>query len=297
MFGLKKSNLEKLKDFIRKTDNQLTKEDKEKLINLIKPAIGIVTKKLQQDNLKVGSSKIGGLPDMPKDMKWPEINNVPLIFCAQYNLSEFKKYDSKNVLPKKGIFYLFIGLDEDSNEFYFSEKKCKVIFVENIENLEKKECPTSLNVNQKIEPAKIEYFDYLTLPDDENYKLFYFDEKYDDFYFYCYQDTDAFINEELYNQYDSMHQIIGEDRSIQSSVVYDFARVETNIKIDKEYTENWNEILEKSKSYTILLQLDCMDSRTNLDKFGGTGVFYIGIKTEALEKRDFEHLFVSFQTT
>ncbi|MFY8110397.1 MAG: hypothetical protein ACOVKP_00175, partial [Flavobacterium sp.] len=62
MFKFKKSKLEKLIEFIKKSDNKLSAEDKEKIIKLIKPTIGIQTKKLHSDDLKIGSSKIGGKP-------------------------------------------------------------------------------------------------------------------------------------------------------------------------------------------------------------------------------------------
>lgn len=297
MFSFKKRKLEKLINFIKKSDNKLSKEDKEKIIKLIKPAIGILTKKLEADNLKIGSSKIGGKPDLPKKMDWPKLNNSELIFCAQYNISDFKRFDFENLLPKKGMFYIFIGIDEKWNQFSIDQEDSKIFFVENLDDLERKEYPTTLKEERKIEPAEIQYFDYLTIPDDENYKLFYFNDKYEDFYFHFYQDTEEYISEELYEYIGNMHQILGEDKSVQSSVVYEFSKKELNIKSNEEHTEKWNEILENSKTFTNLIQLDCMDSNTNLNKFGGSGIFYIGLKTNEFEKLNFENLRISYQTT
>lgn len=296
MFNFKKSKLDKLIKFIKQSDNKLTDVDKEKIIKLIKPSVGIFTKKLQNDDLKIGHSKIGGRPDLPKDISWPKINNSDLVFCAQNNVSEFKKFDSEKLLPEKGMFYIFLGINEEWNEFSTKQKDTKIFFIENIDNLERKDYPISLNSDRKIEPSEIHYFESLTIPDDENYKLFYFNEKYEDFYFYFYQDTQEYISEELNGFVDNMHQILGEDQSVQSSVVYDFSRDELNIS-DEDYTEKWNDILENSKTFTNLIQLDCMDSNTNLDKFGGSGVFYFGLKTEELENLNFQNFRISFQTT
>jgi uncharacterized protein YwqG len=296
MFNLKKSKLEKLIKFIKKSDNKLSEDDKEKIIKLIKPAIGILTKKLESDNLKIGGSKIGGKPDLPKDISWPRLNDSDLVFCAQYNFSEIKKFDVENLLPEKGMLYVFIGINGEYNEFSIEQKDCKIFFIENLEDLERKEYPTTLKTEGKVEPAEIQYFESITIPDDENYKLIYFDEKYEDFYFHFYQDTEEYIAEELNGIADNMHQILGEDKSIQSSVVYEFSKNELNIS-DEKYTEKWNEILDNSKTFSNLLQLDCMDSNTNLDKFGGSGVFYIGLKTKELENKNFNNLMISFQTT
>ena len=296
MFNFKKSKLDKLIKFIKQSDNKLTDVDKEKFIKLIKTSVGIFTKKLQNDDLKIGHSKIGGRPDLPKNMSWPKINNSDLVFCAQYNVSELKKFDFEKLLPEKGMFYIFLGINEEWNEFSTKQKDTKIFFVENIEDLERKDYPVTLNSDRKIEPAEIQYFESLTIPDDENYKLFYFNENYEDFYFYFYQDTEEYISEQLNGFVDNMHQILGEDKSVQSSVVYDFSRDELNVS-DEEYTEKWNDILENSKTFTNLIQLDCMDSNTNLDKFGGSGVFYFGLKTEELKNLNFQNLRISFQTT
>lgn len=296
MFNFKKSKLEKLIKFIKKSDNKLSEDDKEKIIKLIKPAIGILTKKMESDNLKIGGSKIGGKPDLPKDVSWPRVNDKDLVFCAQYNILELKKFDTENLLPEKGILYIFIGISGEWNEFSMEQKDCKIFFIENLEDLERKEYPRTLNVEGKVEPAEIRYFESLTIPDDENYKLIEFDEKYEDFYFHFYQDTEEYIAEELNDFAENMHQILGEDKSVQSSIVYEFSRIELNISYE-DYTERWNEILENSKTFSNLIQLDCFDSNTNLSKFGGSGVFYIGLKTRELENKDFNNLMISFQTT
>jgi len=296
MFNFKKNKTQKLIKFIKQSDNKLSEVDKEKIIKLIKPAIGISTKKLQSDNLKIGSSKIGGKPDLPKNISWPKLNDSHLVFCAQYNVSELEKFDVENLLPKKGIFHIFIGINEEWNEFSMKQNDTKIFFTENTENLERKEYPTSFNLERIVEPAEIEYFESITIPDDENYKLFYFNDKYEDFYFHFYQDTEEYIAEELNSFTDNMHQILGDDRSVQSSVVYEFSRNELNIT-DEDYAEKWNEILENSKTFTNLIQLDCMDSNTNLSKFGGSGVFYIGLKTKELQDKNFNNLIISFQTT
>lgn len=296
MFNFKKSKLEKLIKFIKKSDNKLSNVDKEKIIKLIKPAIGISTRKMEFDNLKIGGSKIGGRPDLPKDISWPRSNDSDLVFCAQYNISELKKFDVENLLPEKGMLYIFIGTNEEYNGFSIAQKNYEVFFIENLDDLERKEYPTTLKAERKVEPAAIEYFDSITIPDDENYKLIYFDKKYENFYYHFYQDTEDYIAEELNNAVDNMHQILGEDKSVQSSVVYEFSTSELGISYE-EYTEKWNEILENSKTFSNLIQLDCSDLNTNLDKFGGSGVFYIGIKTKELENKDFKNLMISFQTT
>ncbi len=299
MFSFKKNNLEKIKSFIRNSEEiEIEKSDKEKLIKMIRPTVGIRTKSSDDKNLKVGKSKIGGKPDLPKDFEWPKSDNKSMLFCAQYNLSELTKFDNENILPKRGFFYVFLSLDQDWKEFNGINQPYKFIF-SGTENITRTELPNDLEENQTFKTAEIEYFQFHTIPDDENYKLFEFEKKYDDFYFYFYQPTDEYLIEELYEDSNKMHQILGYDRSIQSSVVYEFASKELGLYLadSSEYKKHWNDILELSKTYELLLQLDCDDSETDLSRFGGSGVYYFGISKTDLENKKFDSIKMSFQMT
>lgn len=300
MFSFKKNNLEKIKSFIRNSEEvQIDNGDKEELIKMIRPTIGIKTKLSDDKNVKVGKSKIGGKPDLPRDFKWPRANGKPMLFCAQYNLSELKKFDKENLLPKKGFFYIFLSLDEKWNEFNGVNQPFQFLFSES-ENLIRTEFPNDLEEDQIFKTALIEYFEFYTLPDDENYKLFELNKKYNnDLYFYFYQPTEEYIVEELYQNSDNMHQILGHDRSIQSSVVYEFALKELGLygAESSEHQKRWNDILELSKTYELLLQLDCYDSNTNLSKYGGSGTYYFGLSKTDLENKNFNNIKMSFQMT
>ncbi|MDV7141008.1 YwqG family protein [Maribacter sp. TH_r10] len=299
MFSFKKNNLEKIKSFIRNSEEiEIEKSDKEKLIKMIRPTVGIQTKSSDDKNLKVGKSKIGGKPDLPKDFEWPKSDNKSMLFCAQYNLSELTKFDKENILPKKGFFYVFLNLDQDWKEFNGINQPYKFIFSET-ENIIRTEFPNDLEENQTFKTAEIEYFQFYTIPDDENYKLFEFEKKYDDFYFYFYQPTDEYLIEELYKDSNKMHQILGYDRSIQSSVVYEFSSKELGLYLaeSSEHKKRWNDILELSKTYELLLQLDCDDPNTDLSKYGGSGTYYFGISKTDLEKKNFNDIKMSFQMT
>lgn len=299
MFSFRKNNLDKIKTFIRNSEEiEIEKNDKEELIKMIRSTIGIKTKSSKDVNIKVGKSKIGGKPDLPKDFEWPRANGKPMLFCAQYNLSELTKFDKENSLPKKGFFYIFLNLDEKWNEFNGVNQTFKFLYSES-KNLIRTDFPKDLEENQTFKTALIEYFEFYTIPDDENYKLFEFDKKYDDFYFYFYQPTDEYIIEELYQDSNQMHQILGHDRSIQSSVVYEFASKELGLygAESSEYKKSWNDILELSKTYELILQLDCDDSNTDLSKFGGSGTYYFGLSKTDLEKKNFDDIKMSFQMT
>ncbi len=54
-----------------------------------------------------GHSKIGGTPDLPDTVQWPQYDKTSLSFLAQINLADIST-DTEAVLPRNGILYFFI---------------------------------------------------------------------------------------------------------------------------------------------------------------------------------------------
>ena len=192
-----------------------------------------------------------------------------------------------------------MSLDQDWKEFNGVNQPYKFIFSET-ENIVRTEFPNDFGESQKFKTALIEYLEFYTLPDDENYKLFELEKKYNnDLYFLFYQPTEEYIAEELYQDSDNLHQILGYDRSIQSSVVYEFASKELGLYLaeSSEHKKRWNDILELSKTFELLLQLDCDDLNTDLSKYGGSGTYYFGLSRTDLENKKFNNIKMSFQMT
>ena len=62
--------------------------------------------------LPKGSSKLGGLPDLPSDLSWPgNAQGAPMPFIAQFNLRELFAYDPDGLLPDAGMLYFFFDMD------------------------------------------------------------------------------------------------------------------------------------------------------------------------------------------
>ena len=61
---------------------------KEELINTVFPCIKVVPK--QQGTVAIGSSKMGGVPDLPALFEYPKHKGNPLQFIAQFNLSDLQ---------------------------------------------------------------------------------------------------------------------------------------------------------------------------------------------------------------
>ena len=283
----------RIKQHIRKSNYGIEKPDKHEIIELVTPTIGVKTRSESDSNLEIGTSKIGGNPDLPKDFKWPRYHNENLTFCAQYNVCELKKFDLENKLPEKGMFYVFVFID---SVFMTDESTYKLVYVENMEDIQRLDFPKKYFLEGKIESAKIDYFQYFTLPDWDNSKMKRYEDKYEDFGDFR-EDLIEFIDDLSSQKADNYHQVLGRSRSVQSSVMFYFAAKKLQVKTIEDYKIKEFEIHKISNDYNILLQLDCNDSNSNLNRFGGSSTLYFGIEPEDLKKKNFENVTMVSQGT
>ena len=83
-----------------------------------KPVFPIVLRE-QEDYTSLGNSRIGGYPDLPKQVEYPrDLGNSPekdryYNFIAQINLSEVPGQIDES-MPKEGILYFFLHNDDES---------------------------------------------------------------------------------------------------------------------------------------------------------------------------------------
>src|SRR5512143_355438 len=57
--------------------------------------------------IPVGSSHLGGQPDLPAGFTWPAWHGTPMSFLAQIRLDELAAYPAASVLPKSGLLSFF----------------------------------------------------------------------------------------------------------------------------------------------------------------------------------------------
>ena len=79
----------------------------EKLLSLIRPGIRIQTKKPGAKTTAIGTSHIGGNPDLPADLAWPQ-GGEGMLFVAQLNLAVISPMDTRNLLPQNGLLSFFV---------------------------------------------------------------------------------------------------------------------------------------------------------------------------------------------
>jgi uncharacterized protein YwqG len=62
--------------------------------------------------LQPGSSRIGGTPDLPDALPWPQVEGKSLSFVAQINLAEIAAVWPQSPLPSSGTLYFFYDAEQ-----------------------------------------------------------------------------------------------------------------------------------------------------------------------------------------
>jgi len=232
---------------------------KEELMNTVFPCIKVVPK--QAETVAIGSSKMGGIPDLPATFEYPTHKGNPLQFIAQFNLNDLQNVNIDHDLPRTGMLYFF------SVENYFEEdvnptEAGRVLYydvpVEQLRRADElqtnySECATTFELTYKLP------------------ELFIEDEA----------DSDRFLQllEELIpDNYDN-HQIFGEPFSVQDEVLYETGQY---MEIDPQ-------------QMTLLFQIDSDTKNCNM-MWGDLGMLYFCIGNEDLKNRRFENACCILQT-
>ncbi|WP_237980920.1 YwqG family protein [Bacillus thuringiensis] len=232
---------------------------KEELINTVFPCIKVVPK--QEETVAIGSSKMGGVPDLSAAFEYPTHKGNPLQFIAQFNLNDLQNVSMNHNLPKTGMLYFF------SIENYFEEdvkptEAGRVLYYDvSVEQLQRAD-EFETNYNQCAATFELTY----KLPE-----LFIEDEA----------DSDRFLQllEELIpDNYDN-HQMFGEPFSVQDEVLHE--------------TAQYMDI--NPQQMTLLFQIDSDTKNCNM-MWGDLGMLYFCIGNEDLKNRRFENTCCVLQT-
>lgn len=232
---------------------------KQELINTVFPCVKVVPK--QQEIITIGSSKMGGVPDLPNTFEYPTYKENPLRFIAQFNLSDLQNVGMDHNLPKTGMLYFF------SIENYFEEdvdptEAGRVLYY----NIPVEQLRRADEIQAKCNQCAINFELTYKLPE-----LFIEDEA----------DSDRFLQllEELIpDNYDN-HQMFGEPFSVQDEVLYETGQY---MGIDPQHM-------------TLLFQIDSDTKNCNM-MWGDLGMLYFCIGNEDLKNRHFENTCCVLQT-
>ena len=249
-------------------------------------------------NLKIAKSKFGGCPDLPEHFEWyyyegegfnGDIKNRPLSFLAQINLEEAKPYDKDNLLPNRGMLYLFYELETMTWGFDEKDyKSARVYYYDgDLDKLKPRNFPDDLHEDYRLKELLIEFNSKLDMPDYEELDELMDEgqsEELDDYYEeYIKKDDDV-------EEQNPLHKLLGYANIIQNSMLLECEQITSKLKgnINTEQEDSC-----ESKKWRLLFQMDS-DDRMNL-MFGDAGTIYFYIKEDDLKNCNFDNIWCILQ--
>lgn len=99
----------------------------------------------QVDTVLVGTSRLGGDPDLPAGTPWPLRDGRPLSFVGQVDLSAVTPHDAEGLLPTTGLLSFFYDVEESPWGFDPADRGgWAVVHTPDPSQLERREAPVEL---------------------------------------------------------------------------------------------------------------------------------------------------------
>ena len=250
--------------------------------------------KVEEQAIALGQSKIGGCPDLPKNIDWFKFNDRSMAFLAQINLSEVTQYDLAHELPSNGILYFFHDLDAEGFDKEDKDRFKVFYFEGDTSELERKSKPIDIGVDRKdsyqpsyFSSAKLSF--EASLDVKETLMEYYgreivrsvFDEDF----------TDSYIE---FFEGKKITKLLGHPNIIQNPMEAD-----CEMALREKSSLTGNKIIsdeERKQSYEdwkLLFQLDSIEELDFL--WVDLGKIYFWIKEEDLKNKNFEKAWFQVQ--
>jgi uncharacterized protein YwqG len=259
------------------------------------PAIRIEPQMVDEDTIPVGASKLGGRPDLPPDLAWPERDGKPLGFLVQFNLAEIAPYDAEKVLPPSGMLYFFYdflnqpwGLDPTDRGGW------QVVFqAAGDEALRRAQPMSNLPSNVKPEAHQLAFSSQATIEQD-SVVLERLDLSEAEFKRYAKirDDAAAFGHQLLGHPLIIHHDLM----AIQCDVVASGQSGDFFYNLMIQPYENWDtdtrtRVERAHENWRLLLQLSSVPG-LNAAFWDMDGLMYFWIENDHLAERDFSNVWV-----
>lgn len=252
----------------------------QKFESILRSEIVIQPEDATDTEIKVGQSKIGGQPDLPKKQTWfKENNGKSLGFLAQINLSETRQFDKLNQLPSSGLLYFFYSAEQEAWGFDPKDKdKFKVFYFNgDITDLERTDFPSDLPEHSRYKTCKLSFANSVSAPNWEsdivNGLL-------------TSEEQDAYVELTVDGE---ITKLLGHSDNIQGTMEDECQLVTNGLYCGDPsgYNDPRAEGLKKGADQWILLfQIDSIDKAGMM--WGDVGRVYFWIKRDDLEKKDFD---------
>ena len=257
---------------------------------LTKPSIRLYTTPAGENNISIGASRIGGVPDVPPDFKWPERKEVPQSFIAQIYLDEVHPYDTNGALPSSGMLWFFYDAKQETYGADPADRGgWRVIFSDDYSGLQRAVAPANLPAQSQFKACSIRFAGEITLSQQPKLEIPHFDWTDDEVKKY---ETllSTFPNPD---DHAALHnRLLGNPETIQDDMRLECQLASHGVTDIKD--PRAAELSKGAMSWQLLLQTDT-DERIGM-RWGNAGMIYYWITGSDLQKHDFDDAWLVLQS-
>ncbi|MGI1659462.1 MAG: YwqG family protein [Desulfitobacterium sp.] len=267
---------------------------KEKLHSLMFNSIKLSLKEAEDEQIQIGESKMGGVPDLPAEVSWPMWRGIPLAFICQINLNEFRPFDEEKLLPSEGMLYFFYEANEQPWGFDPLDKgSTRVIYYSgDTSALFRVTLPDNLPAESRFGACKISFIREVTMPSWESQyieRLGLTKKELD-----IYSDYQIKVQEEVEEV--RINRLLGHSDNIQGDMQLECQLVTNGLYCGDEtgYNDERRKVLETNAvNWRLLLQID---SNEEIGMYwGDLGRIYFWIREDDLKKKNFDNVWTILQ--
>jgi len=281
---------------IKKKLNSLGLGKVSKFVSSVATAcIRLQTIPTEENNIKIGESKIGGHPDLPDGFEWPKWNGSFISFLAQINLKDLHDFEKCEALPESGWLYFFYEFDVDTCGFEPTDKGAwKVIhFDSSLDKISRRSLPERTEKQYAYyDPCRVSFYKAVSVPgwdvvynnvpglneEDRN--------KYEDFIDFLLESDPS----------QAKHQVFGFPLEVQGDMRCDceiFSKGLDYDKVRKLSKREIEKIEENATEWALLFQIDSDDNAGMM--WIDAGRLYFWIREEDFINRKFENTWMLLQ--
>ena len=260
------------------------------LDSIARPSIRLLTTPVDELTLAPGTSKIGGVPDLPSGVSWPECHGLPQSFIAQIRLADTGPYDEENLLPHTGMLWFFYDAQQQTFGESPTDKGCwRVFFMEKLTGLHRTLPPAPLPAASQFKACSMKFANEITLSQYPKLDVANFDwtdeeqQKYETLLSTFPNPEDhAAIHDRLLGKPDTLQ----DDMRLQCQLV--------SHGITDESDPRAAEVAKGAMDWQLLLQIDS-DEHAGM-RWGNAGMLYYWVKRDDLKAQHFDDTWLVLQS-
>ncbi|WP_281886607.1 YwqG family protein [Paenibacillus sp. YYML68] len=263
------------------------------LISLTLESIRLWTDVEREEIIPIGSSKLGGKPDLPINHEWPQNQGGFLQFIAQINLGQIASLET-TMLPSEGLLSFFYDALEQPWGFDPKDKgSWKVLYFQDMNEFERKVEPFEIQEEGSFGTARISFETQTSVPSSESMSVERLELSQDD----CDRYWELYDKIQEHNRSNGItHKLLGHPDNIQGDMQLECQLVSNGLYCGDSsgYGDPRRTWLEHgAASWRLLLQVDSEDEIGMM--WGDAGRLYFWIREEDLRERNFDNVWVILQ--